>query len=240
MKYQPLFFILTLFVIACNDHSKQTIPIKKSTTNTLQTHVQDSLQEVRRVTDKMNMNVKSFYKTVDDLKLEKGMFPVENYIYDTTAGDGYHYALFYLKFMAAAKTKDKAKISAMIHFPFQTSREKLKYNQNNNEYEVVGSENWKGSMMNEKQFDEHYSKIFTDEILENIPETRHKDIIGRLPGDVKPDNDYETQLQAYTDKGSSIYSVSIEIPVQKTTYNHVHFDFGRIKGEYKILSCFLE
>jgi len=240
MKYKILFFLLLLFTIACNNQPRQTSSTENGKTNTPQKHLQDSLQEVKKVTDKINLNVKSFFKTVDSLKLEKGMFPVENYIYDTTAGDGYHFALFYLKFMAAAKTKDKAKITAMIHFPFQTTREKLKYNQKENDYRVAGAENWKGGLMNEKQFGMQYSEIFTNEILENVPETRQKDIIGRLPGDVKPDNDYESQLQSFTDKGTNIYTVSIELPVEKRKYSRVHFDFGRINGEYKVLSYFLE
>lgn len=231
---------MPLFIAGCNNQPEQTKSIVFKKAKMAQKHLQDSLQSERKVKNQVNQIVNRFYQTVDSLKLEKGMFPVEDYIYDTTAGDGYHYALFYLKFMAAAKARDKARITALIHFPFQTTKEKLKYIPKDHDYEVVGAENWKGGLMDEAQFSASYSKIFTDEILENIPETRPKDTQGGLPGDVRPQNDYDSQLQAFTDKGSNMYAVSIELPVKKRKYNYVHFNFGRINGDYKVLSYFLE
>lgn len=240
MRYKHLFFILPLFVIACNHKPKPPLSSENVKTKARNKDVQDSLHAVKKLTNEINLNVNTFHKTMDSLKLEKGMFPIENYIYDSVAGDNYHYALFYLKFMAAARSKDKEKITAMVHFPFQTTTEKLKYNRKGHAYEVIGAENWKGGLLSEKQFNAKYHEIFTDEILENIPETRQKDVLGSFPGNVKIDDDYYGQLRAFTDKGSEMYAVSIELPVKKRKYTNVRFTFGRINGEYKVLSYFLE
>ncbi|WP_316804959.1 hypothetical protein [Pedobacter nototheniae] len=240
MKYKHLFLMLSLFVIACNNQPNPPLSTENTKTKAKNKDEQDSLRAVKKLTHQINLNVNAFHKTMDSLKLGKGMFPIENYIYDSIPGDDYNYALFYLKFMAAARSKDEAKITAMVHFPFQTTKEKLKYDRESRTYKVIGAENWNGGLLSKKQFNVAYHKIFTNEILENIPETRQKDVMGSFPGNVKINDDYYGQLRAFTDAGSNMYAVSIELPVKKRKYTNVRFIFGRVNGEYKVLSYFLE
>ncbi|MBB6498959.1 hypothetical protein [Pedobacter cryoconitis] len=241
MNSRHLVLIIFLAVIAaCNEQPKQTVSTENKQTDSRKKKLQDSVAADKKLDDKFNQTLKAFDKTVDSLKLDKGIFPVYDFLSGNIGDDDYRYALFYLNFMTVAKAKDKAKITKMIHFPFQTTRQKVKYSKKYGDYEVAGAENWKGGLLNEKQFDAQYDKIFTDEILENIPETKPKEVTGMVPGNIKPTNDYYSQLQAFTDKGSNIYMVNIELPVSKRKYGYVFFAFGRVNGEYKILSYFLQ
>lgn len=241
MKFTYLVSIISIGIVtACNSNHKQVSSAESGKNDSAKNHIQDSVRNNNSISSNFEQTVKTFNKVADSLKLDEGAFPVLDYLSDTIGDDGYCYALFYLKFMDAAKKRDKALIKSMIHFPFQTTPQKSKYNKAHGDYEVAGAENWAGGVINEHQFDLQFEKIFTEEILNNISETRPKDLVGMLPGNSKPSNDYDSRLKDFTDRGSNIYMVNLELPVKKRNYGYVYYTFGRIKGEYKILSYFLQ
>jgi hypothetical protein len=149
----------------------------------------------------------------------------------TTAilNDEQQFRAFLKSFKAAVKQNNKKQLMAMLNFPLQTlpqwTDEDLK----------SGSINPAEGLVTEGEYPQYAAVLFSKDAVRLIPQSKEDDL--SEIDMATPENYYKT-VGRVTDKDSKMYELQqqyVQSGGKETSYGFV---FGKVKGQYKIISYF--
>jgi len=176
----------------------------------------------------------------------KGNTPVQSQITDSAANikqadktvktstpaknnDEQQFREFLKKFKAAVKKGDKTQLKTMFYFPLQTlpqwTAEDLK----------ATTVNPAEGLVSVTEYSKYEGTIFSKDALRLIPQSREDDL---SEIDNATTENYYNTLKKATDKGSTLYELQQQYEQKNGKETSYGFVFGKIKGQYKVISYF--
>lgn len=136
---------------------------------------------------------------------------------------------FLKKFKTAAAQKNVQKLQAMINFPLQTLP------QWTNDELKSATVNPTEGLVSQGEYQQYEKVLFSVDALRLIPASKEDDL---SEIDKNTAENYYKTIAKNTDKGSTLYELQqqyVQSGGKETSYGFV---FGKIKGQYKIISYF--
>ncbi len=147
----------------------------------------------------------------------------------TKNNDEQQFRAFLKKFKTAVKTGDKTQLKTMFYFPLQTQPQWT-------------AEDMKSTTINPAEglvsvaeYPKYEGTIFSKDALRLIPQSREDDL---SEIDNTTTENYYITLKKATDKGSTLYELQQQYAQKNGKETSFGFVFGKVKGQYKILSYF--
>jgi len=132
-------------------------------------------------------------------------------------------------FKAAVKQKNLAQLSNMFNYPVQTLP------QWNNEDLRNATISRTDGLMDRNELQKHFDAIFSKDAVELIPRSTDENL---SEIDKTTPEDYYKRLSKIADKGSLLYELNIHYTQDNGKETEFGFVFGRVAGNYKILSYY--
>lgn len=143
--------------------------------------------------------------------------------------DEQQFRAFLKEFKAAVQQKNKKQLALMINFPLQTlpqwTSEDLKSTT------VKPAE----GLITESEYPQYADALFTKDVMRLIPESKEADL--SEIDKATPENYYK-MVGKVTDKGSTLYELQQQYEQDNGKETSYGFVFGKVKGQYKIISYF--
>lgn len=136
---------------------------------------------------------------------------------------------FLVLFKLAVKPKNLAQLANMFNYPVQTLP------QWNNEDLRNTNINRADGLMDRAELQKHLDVIFSKDAIELIPRSTDENL---AEIDKTTPEDYYKRLKKLTDKGSTLYELNIHYTQDNGKEAEFGFVFGRVAGNYKILSYY--
>ena len=155
-------------------------------------------------------------------KMSRASIPAKN-------NDELQFRAFLKKFKAAVKRGDKIQLKMMLYFPLQTlpqwTAEDLK----------ATTVNPAEGLVSIIEYPKYEATIFSKDALRLIPDSREDDL---SEIDNTTTENYYITLKKATDKGSTLYELQQQYEQKNGKETSYGFVFGKIKGQYKVISYF--
>jgi len=143
--------------------------------------------------------------------------------------DEQQFRAFLKEFKAAVQQKNKKQLALMINFPLQTlpqwTSEDLKSTA------VKPAE----GLITESEYPQYADALFTKDVIRLIPKSKEADL--SEIDKATPENYYK-MVGKVTDKGSTLYELQQQYEQDNGKETSYGFVFGKVKGQYKIISYF--
>lgn len=147
----------------------------------------------------------------------------------TVGNDEQQFRTFFKEFKAAVQQKNKKQLALMINFPLQTLPQWTD--------EDIKSTTIKPAegLITESEYPQYANALFTKDVMRLIPKSRENDL---SEIDSATPEDYYKTVGKVTDKGSKLYELQQQYEQDDGKETSYGFVFGRVKGQYKIISYF--
>ena len=143
--------------------------------------------------------------------------------------DEQQFRAFLNKFKAAVKNGDKTQLRTMLYFPLQTlpqwTAEDMK----------ATTINPAEGLVSVTEYPKYEEIIFSKDALRLIPQSGEGDL---SEIDRATTENYYNTLKKATDKGSTLYELQQQYEQKNGKETSYGFVFGKIKGQYKVISYF--
>ncbi|MBB6111773.1 hypothetical protein HDF23_004545 [Mucilaginibacter lappiensis] len=147
----------------------------------------------------------------------------------TKSNDEQQFRAFLKKFKASVKNVDKEQLKNMFYFPLQTqpqwTAEDMK----------ATTINPAEGLVSVAEYPKYEGTIFSKDALRLIPQSREDDL---SEIDNTTTENYYITLKKATDKGSTLYELQQQYEQKNGKETSYGFVFGRVKGQYKVISYF--
>ncbi|HMG09390.1 MAG TPA: hypothetical protein VK609_12810 [Mucilaginibacter sp.] len=147
----------------------------------------------------------------------------------TAANDEQKFRAFLKEFKVAAQQKNKKQLAGMLYFPLQTTPQ-----WSNNDLKSTAINPTEG-LVAANEYPQYERAIFTAAALRLIPKSTEDDL---SEIDATTDENYYKVVAKVTDKGSKLYELQQQYTQSHGKETSYGFVFGRINGQYKIISYY--
>lgn len=139
------------------------------------------------------------------------------------------FKLFLKHFKEAVKKADQSQLKTMLHFPLQTLPQWTSEDLKN------GSVNLTEGLITVTEYPTYASIIFNKDAIKLIPKSTD-DNLSEIDNNIT--ENYYTTIKKITDKGSTLYELQQQYEQKNGKETSYGFVFGKIKGQYKVISYF--
>jgi len=136
---------------------------------------------------------------------------------------------FLQAFKGEVKSKNKARIATLFHFPLQTSPQWTNDEMKNT------TATFNEGLINSAEFTTYFDDIFSKDAVKLILTSTDDDIAEIGSNTVEG---YYTTLQKLTDRKSTLYEMERQYTESNGKETSFGFVFGKVSGHYKIISYF--